>query len=547
MNQPQPIHLHLYISFIPLLQIHLPQSTVSYPKWSGCCDKEQCSIMEPVDNFTLSLNSLSSSSRIQCCICYNIVYRPYDLCHPFCLGCLRKCIKKKKLVACPVCRFEYRIDKLTESKSKGSEIASTKVKCRFAEEGCDWSGNVGHEGRNFSEHVQQCGWACPHCTEVMIKDNIKTHPITCSKRVIVCTLCQHQFYLNQLQTHFQTGLCSNMKLCSNLNCKSHYLKEEIDGGEQHRQHQTVCEHELIDCSCCKIKVKRNEFNAHIMKELNSHLVPLLAAANQNSNSYVQQQTIDFMDRYSNLNVSEFSIVVRKSNRSNLGVLFSNEGENLTDGWSCRIHVTSFEAITGPTVAFILEKSNNSCAKATTSLFSLIIKIGDYNYKIDNQKCQVVNDRLYFQHTFSFPSCYKSKNQNEFGIKFFLITHENPDQTDLFIRKAKIQIAATQNKKITINQTKPEHSNSTLPSEPDSSTFTSFSGKHSLFDSIRPMFETFIHSYMLTGLTDTEESFATQTNRLVGKPHHKNRVDDETENEQRSAKKQRMVAELTKPN
>ena len=498
----------------------------SFSKSIRFADGEDCSIIEPCED-----DKSLSTKMSQCCSCNNIAYLPYDICHVFCRGCLRKIAKGQNVFICPVCNTtENDIDKLTESKTLIRLIMDATVKCVFSRHGCSWSGKIGCKGKNYAEHVQQCA-SCLYCKKRMTISEKLLHERICSKRSRQCNQCKHYFYLDQIAAHYNGKLnCANMMACVNSGCDARYCQESIDGGQEQRTHQLECKHELITCSICDEKVKKIESNLHIMTNLNSHFCLLL---NANPNSYMRMHSL-----YSDLQPCECNVKVYKSIHPSFGVKFSGTAE-YTFG-KIQFDVESFDAIAGPLIRLRWERKD-SFGLVLDHPFAFFVQIDNFTYQIFNQTFEMDKGDRFYQKEFVFTPVYALKDLYQFSIKLIFIEIQTKPEKTQFIEKAKFYLVQDRNKQYQTRNLIGNKNKVKNPNEIPKPNSNSSSTDLFLFDSLRPMVSELIRSSQSENSMDSlvlaAESSEPEQKQL--NPSRKNRRESDSQSEIQPIKLQRI--------
>jgi hypothetical protein len=91
-----------------------------------------------------------------------------------CRACVNKLVKKE----CPMCNACFASSQLKPMPFVQGMVWRLRVKCCQHEDGCDWTGELGVDGRNLKAHDAVCPLKnvnCDQCYQSVIRCDIKLH------------------------------------------------------------------------------------------------------------------------------------------------------------------------------------------------------------------------------------------------------------------------------------------------------------------------------------------------------------------------------------
>ena len=217
--------------------------------------------------------------RFICNICTKVLCDPHlTVCcgQHFCESCLDHWFKKQK-TTCPHCRQENFNHFLNKALKR--EIDNLEIRCTKQGLGCQWVGELS----SLQTHLDSdkgCGYIAVQCSNkcgVKMKcKELKAHlGRQCSLRTIQCQYCNYEdTYQTITSKHY--GECPHYPLpCPNKCGTTGIRRADMD------YHRSRCELEPVECpfheAGCKVNVVRKEFDSHMSRNQQNHLLVLLGA------------------------------------------------------------------------------------------------------------------------------------------------------------------------------------------------------------------------------------------------------------------------------
>ena len=217
--------------------------------------------------------------RFNCNICTKVLRDPHlTVCcgQHFCESCLDHWFKKQK-TTCPHCRHENFNHVLNKSLKR--EIDDLEIRCTKQGLGCQWVGELS----SLQTHLDSdkgCGYVEVQCSNKcgakMKRKELKAHfERQCPLRTIQCQYCRYEdTYRTITSKHY--GECPHYPLpCPNKCGTTGIRRADMDN------HRSRCELEPVECpfheAGCKVHVVRKEFDSHMSRNQQNHLLVLLGA------------------------------------------------------------------------------------------------------------------------------------------------------------------------------------------------------------------------------------------------------------------------------
>ena len=217
--------------------------------------------------------------KLHCNICTKVLHDPHltGCCgQHFCESCLKHWFKKQK-TTCPHCRqknFNHVLNKALKR-----EIDDLEIQCTKQGLGCQWVGELS----SLQTHLDSdkgCGYVevkCSNkCGAKMKRKEQKAHlERQCPLRKIHCQYCHYEdTYQTITSKHYDE--CPHYPLpCPNKCGTTGIQRADMDN------HRSRCELEPVECpfceAGCKVNVVRKEFDSHMSRNQQNHLLVLLGA------------------------------------------------------------------------------------------------------------------------------------------------------------------------------------------------------------------------------------------------------------------------------
>jgi len=153
------------------------------------------------------------------------------------------CIERLPKRECPVCKAAFQRYQLPDNHFVQNAVCQLRVHCLQHDSGCDWTGQLGMNGRNLTAHDANCPLkrvSCDLCEHSMLRCDFDAHRQSCPKSLVRCCSCQASINLENVEQHFTQlppsplpvaaaassaaslalkapllPLCSNTELCPN--------------------------------------------------------------------------------------------------------------------------------------------------------------------------------------------------------------------------------------------------------------------------------------------------------------------------------------------
>ena len=217
--------------------------------------------------------------RFYCNICTKVLRDPHltGCCgQHFCESCLKHWFKKQK-TTCPHCREENFNHILNKALKR--EINDLEIQCTKQVLGCQWVGELS----SLQTHLDSdtgCGYVEVQCSNKcgakMKRKELKAHlERQCPLRKIHCQYCHYEdTYQTITSEHYDE--CPHYPLpCPNKCGTTGICRADMDN------HRSRCELEPVECpfceAGCKVNVVRKEFDSHMSRNQQNHLLVLLGA------------------------------------------------------------------------------------------------------------------------------------------------------------------------------------------------------------------------------------------------------------------------------
>ena len=229
--------------------------------------------------------------RFHCNICTKVLRDPHltGCCgEHFCESCLKHWFKKQK-TTCPHCRQENFNHVLNKALKR--EISDLEIRCTKQGLGCQWVGELSSL-QNHLDSDKGCGYVEVQCSNMcgakMKRKKLKAHlEWQCPLRKIQCQYCHYEdTYQTITSKHY--GECPHHPLpCPNKCGTTGIRRADVDN------HLSRCELEPVECpfreAGCKVNVVRKEFDSHMSRNQQNHLLVLLGAYQETKRELVESR------------------------------------------------------------------------------------------------------------------------------------------------------------------------------------------------------------------------------------------------------------------
>ncbi|XP_066936943.1 TNF receptor-associated factor 6-B-like isoform X5 [Clytia hemisphaerica] len=179
----------------------------------------------------------------ECGICSQFLKEAVELActHAFCGDCLTRCEKDKPKPSCPICRRTYNnTEKHPKHTLNRIITTSMDVKCPLKDDGCKWTGKI----NDFKHHLCQYKFikcSLEGCTETIQRRLEGQHQKRCKHRIIVCPHCKVKIKYNEYSAHLL--VCDEVVVnCPNSGCTEQQKRKNLD-----RHKLFSCLYEKVEC------------------------------------------------------------------------------------------------------------------------------------------------------------------------------------------------------------------------------------------------------------------------------------------------------------
>ena len=199
-------------------------------------------------------------------------------------ACLKYWFRKQKRTTCPRCRQKNVKFKHMLNKERKRDIEELEIQCTKWEEGCQWVGELSHLQAHL-ESDEGCEYTNVQCSNKcgvrMMRKELEAHLTQqCPLRNIQCRYCYYEDTYQTITTQHYSE-CP----CYLLPCPNKCGATDIQRAEM-ANHRSRCELEPVECpfheTGCTARVVRREFDVHMSKNQQNHLLALLGAFREHS-------------------------------------------------------------------------------------------------------------------------------------------------------------------------------------------------------------------------------------------------------------------------
>ncbi|XP_066936941.1 TNF receptor-associated factor 6-B-like isoform X3 [Clytia hemisphaerica] len=186
----------------------------------------------------------------ECGICSQFLKEAVELActHAFCGDCLTRCEKDKPKPSCPICRRTYNNTEKHPNHTLNRIITtSMDVKCPLKDDGCEWTGKIS----DFKHHLCQYKFikcSLEGCTEIIQRRLEGRHQKSCKHRIIVCLHCKVKIKYNEYSAHLL--VCDEVV----VNCPNSGCTEQL-------KRKNLCNHKSYRCLYKKVECSFKNFNS----------------------------------------------------------------------------------------------------------------------------------------------------------------------------------------------------------------------------------------------------------------------------------------------
>jgi len=173
-------------------------------------------------------------------------------------------------LGCPNCRTPFSEQDLANvNAAHRNAVYRRTIKCKYHEDGCPWTGQVGYEHRNVRKHEEKCDYVPRPCrlgcgVNVTAASREEHETNACPRRLVSCVQCGDRLPLFNLTSHQQASpssdyplTCAGYKICEFcFDNTSTGLRPRLVRHDDFGSHQVLCGSRLAPCTACT--------NAHSM-------------------------------------------------------------------------------------------------------------------------------------------------------------------------------------------------------------------------------------------------------------------------------------------
>ena len=221
----------------------------------------------PLD-IVIKENEQTNLDELTCPICYNLVWCPTDCSNCgnlFCLNCINKALQISN--TCPMCK-QSPFD-TTQCKALAKLFKNIRLKC--SNESC----TANPEYSDFITHQKKCPFrlykcindGCNYKNIINNEKQMKEHSTTCQHKIIKCNYCRMRMKRMHLTNHINNNCPQLIKCpsCHKIMTKTNYFFN------YHNHYNSIeCLHYQIDYHKNQIKVN-NENNAKTQEKLKKEI------------------------------------------------------------------------------------------------------------------------------------------------------------------------------------------------------------------------------------------------------------------------------------